>query len=574
MNAANYFLLEGNIVNLMTRHIGYGQIHCRDGKIESITYTGPEDSSKPYLLPGFIDAHIHIESSMLTPPAFARMAVRHGSVATVSDPHEIANVCGLEGVRYMSRLGRESGFLFFFGAPSCVPATPFESAGAEVTASDIQQLFAEGICQYLSEMMNYPAVLRRDPLVMDKIAVAKAYDRVVDGHAPGLRGTEALAYATAGISTDHECTTLEEALDKIDAGMHIIIREGSAAKNFEALHALIGMHPDRVMFCSDDKHPDDLIQGHINQMVTRSLDLGYDLMDVLRIACLNPVLHYKLPVGRLQERDPVDLIMVKDLHSFKVVGTWIRGKAVYTDGVVRLPEMPIPVINSFGIGPVLAEDLELTLEAAPARIIVAVDGTIVTRHEDVDMSAENFQSDLERDLLKLVVINRYTKAPPAIALIKGFGLKSGAIAESVAHDSHNIIAVGTNDLDLADCINDVIRMKGGLCVLGRMAGIPRDLETPNLSRVGFENMAFKKLSLPLPVGGLMSDQMDGEVIGKLYGAIDSLTKHWLGSTLSAPFMTLSFMALLVIPTLKLSDKGLFDGTAFQFTPVQSPLQNP
>lgn len=562
------FTLEANLVDPVNRRSGYGTIRVEEGVIADLQIHGPEKEGAPYVLPGFVDAHIHIESSMLTPPAFARLAVRHGTVATVSDPHEIANVCGIAGVRYMADLGRKSGFKFFFGAPSCVPATAFETAGATLTVEEIIQLFEEKSVCYLSEMMNYPAVLSRDPLVMDKIAAAQRFGMPADGHAPGLKGKDAQHYASAGISTDHECTTLTEALDKIDAGMHIIIREGSAAKNYDALHTLIGSHPERVMLCSDDKHPDELIGGHINQLVIRSVSLGYDLMDVLQIACVNPVRHYALPVGLLQTGDPADMIMVEDMDSFTVIRTWLNGQCVYDTGTVLLPEFDIPVINSFGIETIKPQDLQLMLKSGPAQIIVAVDGAIVTQHEDHRMEAGPFESDTERDILKIVVINRYTKAPPAIALIKGFNLKSGAIASSVAHDSHNIIAVGTNDEDLADCINQVIEAKGGLCALGRMQGIPSTLATPGMSSFEFEDLAHKRLCVPLPIGGLMSDSADGESVGKLYSAVDQISKKWLGSTLTAPFMTLSFMALLVIPSLKLSDKGLFDGQAFRFTSLQ------
>ena len=568
MRQSKNFTLEANIVDPVRRVRGYGAVWVKDGNIEKVEIIGPEKAELPYLMPGFIDAHIHIESSMLTPPAFARIAVRHGTVATVSDPHEIANVCGIEGVRYMVKLGKASGFKFFFGAPSCVPATSFETAGATLTVEEIIQLFEEKSTCYLSEMMNYPAVLARDPLVMDKIAAAQKYGVPVDGHAPGLRGMDAHSYASTGISTDHECTMLEEALDKIDAGMRIIIREGSTAKNYNALHTLIGSHPDKVMLCSDDKHPDDLMHGHINQLVARSLSNRYDMMDVLQIACVNPVRHYNLNVGLLQPGEPADMILVEDLDSFIVMSTWIDGVDVFSNGIVNLPAVDIPVINSFGFDPIEPHDLQLHLHPAPAKIIVAIEGAIVTQHEEADMEEGLFESDTTRDILKLVVINRYTKAPPAIALIKGFGLKSGAIASSVAHDSHNIIAVGTNDKDLATCINQVIKARGGLCALGRMQGIPQSLETPTMASFEFNDMAYKSICVPLPVAGLMSDSHDGETIGKLYSAADQVSKTWLGSTLTAPFMTLSFMALLVIPSLKLSDKGLFDGSSFQFTSLQ------
>ena len=541
------FILEANIVDPVNLRSGFGLVHVEDGHIKELQINGPEKPGHPFILPGFVDAHIHIESSMLTPPAFARMAVRHGTVATVSDPHEIANVCGIEGVRYMVDLGRKSGFKFFFGAPSCVPATSFETAGATLSVEEITQLFEEGSCSYLSEMMNYPAVLAREPLVMDKIAAAKKFGLPVDGHAPGLKGNDAHQYASAGITTDHECTTLEEAIDKIASGMHIIIREGSAAKNYNALQSLISSHPTKVMLCSDDKHPDDLLHGHINQLVARSLTLGHDLMDVLNIACINPVRHYKLHVGLLQPGDPADMIMVEDVQQFKVISTWIDGQQVFDSKDVNLPKVEIPVINSFTIPAIGASDLKLGIKHGEARIIVAIDGAIVTEKTKAYLNLGFFESDTKRDLLKIVVINRYAQSPPAIAIIKGFGLKSGAMASSVAHDSHNIVAVGTNDIDLAACINNVIEHKGGIAA----------------------SSGSTHYILPLPIGGLMSTQ-DGDTVGKAYESISHFVKDQLGSTLGAPFMTLSFMALLVIPSLKLSDLGLFDGNTFRFVPIQEP----
>lgn len=545
MEESENFTLEANIVDPVNSRSGYGTIRVVGGIIQEVLINGPEKPGLPFVLPGFIDAHIHIESSMLTPPAFAKMAVRHGTVATVSDPHEIANVCGIEGVRYMVELGRKSGFKFYFGAPSCVPATSFETAGAKLTVEEITQLFEEGSCCYLSEMMNYPAVLSRDSLVMDKITAAQKFNLPVDGHAPGLKGKDAHTYASAGITTDHECTTLEEALDKINAGMHIIIREGSAAKNYEALHSLIESHPDKVMFCSDDKHPDDLMHGHINRLVARSLTHGYKLQDILSIACVNPAKHYKLKVGLLQPGDPADMIMVQDLKEFNVTSTWIDGRPVFAGTEINLPNVEIPVINSFSINAINKESLQLEIKRGEAKIIMAIDGSIVTESTTAFINLGLFESDTKRDLLKIVVVNRYSQSPPAIAVIKGFGLKHGALASSVAHDSHNIVAVGTNDVDLAACINNVIKHKGGVAA----------------SRGHMQHI------LPLPVGGLMSIE-DGTTVGLAYEKIDQFVKNQLGSTLGAPFMTLSFMALLVIPSLKLSDLGLFDGKAFHFVPLQ------
>jgi adenine deaminase len=324
------FSVSGKLVDLFGRTTYPARVTVEQGRVAGIDKK--RSAPDQYILPGFIDAHIHIESSMLLPVAFAEIAVIHGTVATVSDPHEIANVCGMEGVQYMIDNSKLTPFKFFFGAPSCVPATAFETAGAALDARAVTKLLRNPDIWYLSEMMNYPGVLHKDAEVMAKIRAAKKVGKPVDGHAPGLKGAIAAQYAAAGISTDHECFTLEEALDKVAAGMHILIREGSAAKNYEALHELLRLHPERVMFCSDDKHPDDLLLHHINKLVTRSLTKGYDLYNVLRAACINPILHYNMPVGMLRVGDPADFIVVCDLKKLKIQQTYIAGQLVAEQG--------------------------------------------------------------------------------------------------------------------------------------------------------------------------------------------------------------------------------------------------
>ncbi|GGF14790.1 adenine deaminase [Hymenobacter cavernae] len=541
------FSLRANVINLFINTITLGTIHVGEGKIRRIELTDEPspDPALPYILPGFVDAHVHVESSLLVPAEFARLAVVHGTVATVSDPHEIGNVLGVAGVEYMLANGNTVPFKFCFGAPSCVPATPFETAGATITAADIEQLFQNPAVGYLAEMMNWPGVLHRDLLVMEKIALAQRYNRPVDGHAPGLRGDDARQYASAGISTDHECFTAEEALDKLAVGMKILIREGSAARNFEALIDLLPEHYESLMFCSDDKHPDTLVLGHINQLVQRAVARGQDVLKVLRVACLNPVLHYNLPVGLLREGDAADFIVVDNLQDFKVQQTYINGELVAENGQTRIPAAPVAVVNNFHAEPVGAKDFQLPAPAdtATVRVIECFDGQLITARRDLGATVENglVVPDLGNDVLKLTVANRYAAAAPAVAFIKGFGLKRGALASSVGHDSHNITAVGCDDESLARAVNLVIQAKGGLAAVGENG---------------------EELLLPLPVAGLMSDQ-DGYAVAEAYTAIDALAKK-LGSPLAAPFMTLSFMALLVIPSLKLSDKGLFDGEAFQF----------
>ncbi len=542
------FTITGKLIDLFAKRIYPAQVVVENGIISTISEI--EQADDQYLLPGFVDAHIHIESSMLVPTAFANMAVVHGTVATVSDPHEIANVCGKEGVQYMIDNSKKTPFKFFFGAPSCVPATSFETAGATLDSGDVAELLNSPDIWYLSEMMNYPGVLNKDPEVMAKIAAAHKAGKPVDGHAPGLRGATAMAYAESGITTDHECFTLDEALDKVKVGMHILIREGSAAKNYEALCELLKLHPERVMFCSDDKHPDELVLNHINALVKRSLQKGYDLYAVLRAACVHPVLHYKLPVGMLRLNDPADFIVVNNLEELKILQTYIAGELVSENGHTLLPYVAASPINNFKANPKTEEEFAIKAKkkSGMIKVIKAVEGQLVTSQLLLPGKVVDglLVSNTENDVLKLAVINRYEPdAPVATAFIKSFGLKSGAIASTVGHDCHNIIVVGVDDASMCAAVNALIDNEGGISV------------AENKDNVS---------AMPLPVAGLMS-LADGNSVAEDYKEIDRLAKK-LGTTLHAPFMTLSFMALLVIPALKLSDKGLFDGTKFEFTGVE------
>ena len=542
------FSLEVNLLAIPTRTICPVTLQVAAGRIAAIEpragASGP-DAALPYALPGFIDAHVHIESSLLVPSEFARLALPHGTVATVSDPHEIGNVLGVAGVQYMLDNAAAGPFKFCFGAPSCVPATPFETAGAQITAADITQLFQNPQIGYLAEMMNWPGVLQRDPAVLEKIELALAAGRPVDGHAPGLCGADAACYAGAGISTDHECFTAAEARDKLAAGMKILIREGSAARNFDALIELLPQYYASLMFCSDDKHPDTLLLGHINQLVRRAVALGYNVFDVLQVACLNPIEHYHLPVGQLRVGDPADFIVVDNLTDFAVQQTYLDGVLVAEHGRCLLPTAPVAVVNNFRAQPVPVASLAAPAVASPVLpVIECFDGQLITARRDLalPLAEGRPQPDLAQDVLKLVVLNRYAPgAVPAVAFIKGFGLKEGALASSVGHDSHNITAVGCDDDSLAQAINLVVGAQGGLAAVAPGA----------------------ELLLPLPVAGLMSDR-PGPEVAAAYSALDDFAKTRLGSGLQAPFMTLSFMALLVIPSLKLSDQGLFDGTKFEF----------
>jgi len=523
--------IKANLVDIKSRKIVPSLIDIENGLIVSIVEI--DEVCSNFILPGFIDAHIHIESSMLVPSEFARLAVLHGSVATVSDPHEIANVLGVDGVEFMLENASKTDFKFFFGASPCVPATPFETSGAKLDVSDIKKLLKNPKIKFLSEVMNFPDVIARADDIMGKIQSAKDTQKPIDGHAPALSGDELNRYINAGISTDHEAFTYEEGLEKLQKGMKILIREGSAAKNFEALHPLIDRYHKNMMFCSDDRHPNDLRKEHINALVVRAIKLGHNLFDVLEIACLNPIEHYNLDVGILRVGDSADFIMVEDLTEFKIVQTVIDGKIVAKDDKTTLKSVEVENINNFNVLKKSPKEFYFS-ECENMEVIQVIDHELITH--------EKIIKDNDNDILKIAVVNRYENKPiKAIAHAKGFGLRQGAIASSVAHDSHNIIVVGCSDEEMAEALNLIISSKGGVSAVG----------------------GGKSHLLPLSVAGLMSDK-DGFEVAKRYEDIDSFAKNVLGSSLSSPFMTLSFMALLVIPELKLSDKGLFDSRKFHF----------
>jgi len=536
-------VIEGNLVDPVKREIYPALLEIEDGIISHIKPAEKVTAGR-YIIPGFVDAHIHIESSMVVPAEFARLAVQHGTIATVSDPHEIANVCGIEGVEYMIENSRLVPMKFHFGAPSCVPATDFETSGARLDFEEVEQLLDREDILYLSEMMNWPAVLNDDPAVYAKLNAAKKRGKTIDGHAPGLMGERAKKYASAGITTDHECFTYEEGLDKIRCGMMIAIREGSAAKNFQALIPLLGEFPDRIMFCSDDKHPDDLLEGHINQLAARAVTQGFDLFDVLSACSVNTIRHYNLPVGMLQKGDRADFAIVSDLEQFHVSETWIDGECVY-NGSVQFSNPEAAPINHFTKSEVNNQDFEIRTDhdgLLEVPVIVALDGELITEKHVETLQADQglILPDPDRDILKIALINRYKKSPVSVGFIKNFGLTAGAIASSVAHDSHNIIAVGTDDESLRRVVQLIMDHEGGIAVA-----------SPDGDEI-----------LPLPVGGIMSSE-PAEQVAEKYKHLTERAKT-MGSKLQAPFMTISFMGLLVIPSLKMSDLGLFDGETFQF----------
>lgn len=542
------FTVEGNLVDIHQKEIYPAKIEIADGKI--LTIQKSTEKYENFILCGFIDAHIHIESSMLVPSEFGKIAVKHGTIATVSDPHEIANVLGVSGVDFMLKNAEKSPLKFNFGAPSCVPATSFETAGARIDAQEIEQLLANPKIKYLTEMMNYPGVIFGDKEVLAKIAAAKKAGKPIDGHAPALRGEDLKTYVAAGIQTDHECFTIEEAREKISLGMHILIREGSAAKNFEALIPLLKEFPEKIMFCSDDKHPDDLLLGHINQLVSRTLDKGFDLFDVLRAVSLNPVLFYKLDVGLLRQGDFADFIVMRECGRGKVLETYINGVLVQKNGEYlgeKYTETDLP--NQFNCLPKNTNDFQIKGQTGDYKVIEAINGELITKKFVAHLRSEDglVQQDVENDILKIAVINRYANEKPALGFIKNFGLKMGAIASSVAHDSHNIIAVGADDESICKVVNLLIENKGGV------AAVCQD----------------EQMVLPLPIAGIMTNE-SAEKVGLAYSKLDKKAKE-MGSKLSAPYMSLSFMALLVIPELKMSDKGLFDCQIFNFTNLKNTL---
>lgn len=539
----NSGILSTNRVDVEFRRIERVRLSWCDGAIANIEKAGPADPALPCLIPGFVDAHVHVESGLLPPAEFARLALRHGTLACVADPHEIANVLGLEGVRFMLGNAAASPMPFCFGAPACVPATAFETAGARLGVEEIADLFDKDGLRLLSEVMNFPAALAGEAETLAKLDLARRRGLPVDGHAPGLRGEDARRYAACGISTDHECSSLEEAMDKLGAGMKILIREGSAARNFDALHPLIASHPRRVMLCSDDKHPDDLARGHIDRLAARAVATGHDPFDVLRCACLNPAEHYGLKLGRLRPGDGMDAVLVNNLREFAPLKAWLRGRLVMQRGQCLLGRVAAKPCNRFDAREAVAEDFKLPARADFIRVIEARDGTLLTDESILPPKVENgwLTADVDRDILWLAVLNRYRPAPPAVAFVRGFGLRQGALASSVAHDSHNVIAVGADLDSLLAAINAVVAMRGGLAVAA----------------------GESVWQLPLAIAGLMSLD-DGDAVAARYADLQARAQA-LGSPLRSPFMTLSFMALLVIPELKLGDWGLFDGRAFRPT---------
>ena len=533
-------MIRGNLVNPFTEEIYPAEIEISGGMIECVRQI--EGKFNQYILPGFIDAHIHIESSMLTPSRFAEVVVPHGTTSVVSDPHEIANVMGIPGIKYMVEDASTVPLNVFFTAPSCVPATPFETSGAVIGSKEIDNILKYDEMVALGEMMNFPGVLSDDPEVTAKIRAAKNHGKPVDGHAPLLSGNELCKYIAAGISTDHECTVKDEVIEKRKLGMKVMLRQGSSAKN---LGNLIGAGGDFIV--SDDKHPEDLLKGHVDLMLKEAVELGEDPVKALKMVTINPAAHYNLNSGLIAPGKPADIVIVEDLKNFKVKEVYINGNVAAREGKALFSVNPLELESTFKLDHKKPADFEISSpkEEEKVRVIDVIEGQLLTEESEAVLPVINskIEPNVENDILKIAVLERYGHNKMANAFVHGFGLKKGAIASSVAHDSHNIITVGTNSQDMADAVNNLVENNGGLVTV-------------------FNGSIH---SLKLPIGGLMSTKTAEDVALKLEDLHNAVNN--MGCKLVSPFMTMSFLALLVIPKLKISDMGLFDVEKFDFVDV-------
>ena len=538
------YRIEGNIIDHHHKEIFEGSIEIEGKHIKAI-HRHPTCSAS-YIMAGLVNAHVHLESSMLMPQEFGKLSIAHGTIATVSDPHEIANVMGTEGIEYLMQHAESSPIKHFFTIPSCVPASPFDSNGATIDSDEVEQLARSGRFVALSEVMNIPGVIHKDPEVIAKLAVAKANHLPIDGHAPLLSGEPLQQYAAASITTDHESCDLQIAKEKLSNGIKIILRQGSAAKNYPSLHPLIASHTDQLMFCTDDSHPDDLLHhGEIDLILRKALTDGYSIFDLLKIASSNPINHYKLNVGQLRPGDLADFIVIDNLEALHTKQVYIEGELCYDSrqaGEQAPPEsQPIIPINRFDHAPIQPQCLAFPTDGTELLMIGLISNQIITQKRSfTPHTTHNFESDLTQDILKIVYLNRYTDSEPQVAFCQGMGLKRGALASSIAHDSHNIIAIGCSDQAITEAINELIAHRGALVV----------------------HDGHKVHSLPLPIGGIISDQPATEVIRR-YEHLQRLT-NLIGSPLQSPFMTLSFLALVVIPHLKIGEQGLFDYNLFDW----------
>ena len=562
------------ILDVLTDSVYPARITIEDGIFKEIVpiQVGEETEIdvEGLMLPGFIDSHIHIESSMMTPAQFAKVAVRHGTTAVVCDPHEIANVHGIDGVEFMIENASTVPFNFYFAAPSCVPATSFETSGAVLDSDDIEYLLQKPEVVALAEMMNFPGVIGADEEVLEKLRIARKYNKPIDGHAPLVSGKELDKYIEQGIVTDHECSNFLEAIEKKQKGMKIMVRDGSSAKDMDALFDFsqrieffknqdsFGIIPTEVLsrrlhspifdfIVSDDKNPRDLVNGHLNESVKKAVDLGVDLIKAIEMVTINPAAHYGLDGGSIVTGSKADFIIVDNLDDLNVLKTYISGECVFDGENVLFDVEDVEVIDSMNVDKKSPEDFNVYFDGdeCEVNVIQCFDGELLTKKTTARLITENgiVQPDIFEDILKIAVVERHGSNNVANAFIKGFGLKKGAIAASIAHDSHNIVAIGYSPKRMAEAVNKVIENKGGIAVVS-------------------EDFAD---SLSLPIAGLMSNQ-DGIAIAKKLRILQKMA-FALGCELTAPFMTMAFMSLLVIPSIKLSDKGLFDGDSFEFIDV-------
>lgn len=522
------------------------------------------------ILPGFIDSHIHIESTMLTPAQFAKLAVRFGTTSVVCDPHEIVNVAGTDGIDFMIENSKSVPFNFYFSIPSCVPATCFETSGAILDSETIGELLKKDEAVALGEMMNFPGVINGDGEVLAKLEKAKELGKPIDGHAPLLSGKDLDKYIAEHISTDHECSNFAEAIEKKEKGMKIMVREGSSAKNMEALfdfsdrldywknHESFGKMPNEVLekrihlpifdfIVSDDKHTTDLIKGHLNESIKKAIDLEVSPISAIEMVTVNPSTHYNLNTGAIVKGMQADYVVVDNLNDLNILKTYVAGKCVFDGENVLFDVEETEFKNTFDVSKKESEDFEISCDepSADVNVIRCFNGELITEAESATLETKNgfVQPDLEEDILKIAVVERYGGNSIANGFITGFNLKKGAIASSVAHDSHNIVVVGTNSEDMANAVNCLIDNEGGFAI------VDGDFED----------------SLALPIAGLMTNEDSHEVAEKLEKL--HKTAADFGCKLDSPFMTMSFMALLVIPAIKISDKGLFDCINFEFIDV-------
>ena len=550
------------------------RITIEDGKYKEITPIFIDEDTKldmpGLMMPGFIDSHIHIESSMMTPAQFAKVAVRHGTTGVVCDPHEIANVLGIEGIEAMIENAKQVPFNFFFSAPSCVPATPFETSGAVIDSADINYLLKKDEIVGLGEMMNFPGVINGDEEVLKKLKLARIYNKPIDGHAPLLSGEELNKYLKQQIVTDHECSNILEAFEKKVKGMKIMVRDGSSALDMENLFNIEDIYsyiedpsslgvlfrdifelkiyaPLFDFIVSDDKNPNDLLEGHLNKSVKKACELGIDIVKAINMVTINPAYHYNLNCGAIVVGANADFVLVDSIYDLNILETYIGGECVFDGENVLFDAPDVDARNSINATKKSASDFDILYDGdeCEVNVIECIDGDLLTKKATAKLKTKDgiVQPDIIQDVLKIAVVERYGGNNVSNAFIKGFGLKKGAIASSVAHDSHNMIVVGYNSEMMAKAVNEVIDNQGGIAVVSE----------------DFSD------SLPLPIAGLMSNE-DAEIIAEKLTTLQNMAAA-LGSNLTSPFMTMAFMALLVIPSLKISDLGLFDGDAFEFIDV-------